>query len=763
MNKNSMHLHPVFHRRRGYLLAAAACALLLLVPRPAFAQTTYSYGNGTNLPAAQLTGNWNAAGRWYDGTNWGNWGDGSVARFFSPAVGGASVTITNGSDVLMGGLTKQALAGNFTVLAQAGFALNFVNGATISVDGNTLATQGGAVNGTNLVVTSTTNLASTLRFGPGGGEAFANNISGLTLDTITLKLSKNNGVAAVGGNVVVNSGVLEHGAAFNNRRDNQYAAGSTLTLNGGQADVWSTTQTLDSFTYNAGTFTIWANANMNLVGDDALTMRNLSLTRTGGSAGQTYNINLAKNGAQTVRFDAANNGTAVMTEGTALVLGGGVKTFNVENGTATTDMQVLANAISETASSSIRKTGGGVVAWNVSGTTNSYSGGMTVEQGALFFVRQAALPSSGVAVSNGATLGLRMTTGAADAFTEQQFLDLHAGTLSGVTIGATAYAGYETSTTNTLSAALSGTRGLNKLGGGNLTLTGENTYTGGTLINQGNLQIGTGGTAGSITGDVVMASAVDSFRQLIFNRSDNLTYGGTISGSGSLRKEGAGTLTLTGTNSYNNATTVAAGTLAINGNQSAATAAVSVSSGATLAGSGTIGGATTINGRHSPGNSPGVQTFNNGLAYVTGSTFVWDLTANALTGRGTVFDGVDVAGGTLSISTGVASDLVFNAAGSTVSWSDAFWGSNRQWLVFDNASSPTLSSANVFDTINIGFDSFAQSLTSVRAGSSFSWEQIDNDVYLNYTIPEPSTYALLALAAAGLGAHVVRRRTHAGR
>jgi hypothetical protein len=46
----------------------------------------------------------------------------------------------------------------------------------------------------------------------------------------------------------------------------------------------------------------------------------------------------------------------------------------------------------------------------------------------------------------------------------------------------------------------------------------------------------------------------------------------------------------------------------------------------------------------------------------------------------------------------------------------------------------------------------------VRIGSGFSWEQIDDGVYLNYTIPEPSTYALLALAAAGLGAHVVRRR-----
>ena len=51
-------------------------------------------------------------------------------------------------------------------------------------------------------------------------------------------------------------------------------------------------------------------------------------------------------------------------------------------------------------------------------------------------------------------------------------------------------------------------------------------------------------------------------------------------------------------------------------------------------------------------------------------------------------------------------------------------------------------------------------LQSVWAGSSFSLynDGISNDIYLNYAVPEPSTYALLALAAAGLGAHVVRRR-----
>lgn len=91
-------------------------------------------------------------------------------------------------------------------------------------------------------------------------------------------------------------------------------------------------------------------------------------------------------------------------------------------------------------------------------------------------------------------------------------------------------------------------------------------------------------------------------------------------------------------------------------------------------------------------------------------------------------------------------------------WTDSFWGVNQSWLVFDNAGLPSLGDDSIFDIINISVDSLGSGLSGVRSDASFAWNQQGNDIYLTYTVPEPSTYALLALVAAGIGAHVIRRR-----
>ena len=77
-------------------------------------------------------------------------------------------------------------------------------------------------------------------------------------------------------------------------------------------------------------------------------------------------------------------------------------------------------------------------------------------------------------------------------------------------------------------------------------------------------------------------------------------YDGTLNGTGSLTKAGAGTLTLGSISSYTAGTTVAGGALVVNG-ALAATGAVSVAAGATLGGAGLVG-ATTVDETLAAGN-----------------------------------------------------------------------------------------------------------------------------------------------------------------
>jgi autotransporter-associated beta strand protein len=109
----------------------------------------------------------------------------------------------------------------------------------------------------------------------------------------------------------------------------------------------------------------------------------------------------------------------------------------------------------------------------------------------------------------------------------------------------------------TYTGSLSGAGSLTKVGTGTATLAGSNTHSGGTTISGGTLQIGNGGTTGSLAGDVTNNATLN------FNGSDTSTYAGVISGTGALTKLGTGTLTLSGTNTYTGGTTVTGGTLQV--------------------------------------------------------------------------------------------------------------------------------------------------------------------------------------------------------
>ena len=110
---------------------------------------------------------------------------------------------------------------------------------------------------------------------------------------------------------------------------------------------------------------------------------------------------------------------------------------------------------------------------------------------------------------------------------------------------------FNQSTNGSYAGVMSGSGALRKIGTKTLTLSGNNTYTGGTTVSAGTLQ----GSASSLKGNIVNNANVT------FDQSTSGTYAGSMSGNGVLNKIGTDTLILTGNNSYTGGTTVSAGTL----------------------------------------------------------------------------------------------------------------------------------------------------------------------------------------------------------
>ncbi len=145
-----------------------------------------------------------------------------------------------------------------------------------------------------------------------------------------------------------------------------------------------------------------------------------------------------------------------------------------------------------------------------------------------------------------------------------------------------------------------GAGSLTKDGLGTLTLTGANSYSGGTTITAGTLQLGNGGTTGSIVGNVANSGV------LAFNRSDVVTFGGTIAGTGGVWQVGSGQTMLTADSSgLSGVSRVYNGILSVNGTLGGSIEVI----GGRLQGTGQVGTTTNFaGGTIAPGNSIGTLT-----------------------------------------------------------------------------------------------------------------------------------------------------------
>ncbi|MEI6464508.1 MAG: autotransporter-associated beta strand repeat-containing protein, partial [Verrucomicrobiota bacterium] len=334
----------------------------------------------------------------------------------------------------------------------------------------------------------------------------------------------------------------------------QGSPGTVTVDNAAGALVFSGLQAAsDGYTITGGSLTTNTARTSLRVGDGTSAGSNMTATVSAAITG-TGSIEKTDLGTAVLTGENTYSGGTTISSG-KLQIGAGGNSGSVTGNITNNAELVLNRSDAVTIAGSIRGTG--VITHAGSGTTsltgnNSASGGVTISAGTL-------------------QIGAGGTT----------------GSLTGNIVNNAALS-FNRTDTLTVPGAISGSGTVTQAGTGTTSLTGAATHTGGTTITAGTLQIGAGGTTGSLTGNVVNNAA------LSFNRSDALTFDGVISGTGGVAQQGAGTTTLTANHTYSGGTTVNAGTLLINGNQSGATGAVVVAAGGRLGGTGATGGVVTV-------------------------------------------------------------------------------------------------------------------------------------------------------------------------
>ncbi|NBU71343.1 MAG: hypothetical protein EBS53_07835, partial [Bacteroidetes bacterium] len=180
---------------------------------------------------------------------------------------------------------------------------------------------------------------------------------------------------------------------------------------------------------------------------------------------------------------------------------------------------------------------------------NTLSGASTVNAGTLVLNKSAnvAAIAGALTISSGATL----RTDAANQLNSQLVTVNGAFNMNGQnqtfalagsgTVTNNAILTNNSTGTDTFSGVMSGTGAMVKANAGTNIFSGNNTYTGGTTISAGALQLGAGGTSGTVTGNMTNNAT------LIFNRSGAFNFTNLISGSGVVTING-GTITLGNTN-----------------------------------------------------------------------------------------------------------------------------------------------------------------------------------------------------------------------
>jgi fibronectin-binding autotransporter adhesin len=286
-----------------------------------------------------------------------------------------------------------------------------------------------------------------------------------------------------------------------------------------------------------------------------------------------------------------------------------------------------------------------------------------------------------------------------------------------------------------------------------------------TVNSGGTLQLNGNQTLSSISGN----GAIQLGSWSLATGNSDSTFAGTIAGAnGTLNKTGAGKLALNGTNTYTGVTTVSAGLLAVNGS---ITSDVTVQSGGTLGGSGTVG-AISGAGAVGPGNSPGILTAPS-VDPTGGLTFNYEFTglnpdfSNASASVNDLLRLTSESPFTFALNNANAVNIYFNISdlGAGLYTGGFFTDTPSDFLsqivnatftyyLADESGTVSYNGVN-YRALDAGY---TVNLSTVVQRADFSGGTVNGQVAQFQVVPEPSTYALLALAASALGVRWFRRR-----
>lgn len=535
-----------------YRAAVTISAGILSVNAVQNASTSSPLGTGATTPAISI-----AAGATLQYTGSGH----STGRAITLTGTGAIIDASGSGTLTLSG----AITGNTFGLILTGTGNGIKSGSAIATSTGTLTKQGSGtwtLSFANTYTGLTTVSAGSLTYGINS----AISTGGITVDGSTAILNLSTFTESAGTITLDNDGTISGSGTLTSTGTFELKDGTVSAVLAGSAIPLNKTTSGTVSLSGANTFTGAVTITSGILSVNAV--QNAPTNSPLGTGAGTPTIAIGASG--TLRYTGSGHST---TRAISL-LGSGATIDASGSGTLTISGAITGNTFGliltgtgngiksgsaiATTSGELTKQGAGT--WTLS-VANTYTGLTTVSAGSLTYGINEAISTGGITVDGAsATLNLVTFTETAGTIT----LD-NGGTITSTTGTLTTTGTYEMKS-GTVSGILAGAAPLNKTTSGVVTLSGSNTYTGGTNLSGGTLNINNenalGGVAGAFTitgGSIDNTSAgniTTSNYPLALN--GDFTYIGSVPRTLSL---GEGTVTM----NANRQVTVSSGTLTIGG------------------------------------------------------------------------------------------------------------------------------------------------------------------------------------------------------